>query len=88
MNRKGVANVPIALITPTVAAPAPKIVSGPRNKPEGAIMINASTNPRVVVGSIPPRIGSKNGAATPEILLKIGSTNKKPNKLATSTTAS
>ena len=87
-NINGVEYEPMALMTPTVAAPAPKIVNGPRNKPAGARIIKTSAKPRVVFGRIPPSIGSKKGAATPAIRLKMGRTNRKPSKLATSTTPS
>ena len=78
----------MAFRTPTVAAPAPKIVKGPRNKPKGATRAKIIQSTKVDFGIIPPSIASKNGAATPDILLNIGRTNKKPNKLATSTTPS
>ena len=88
VNKNAVGKSPKAFKTPTVAAPAPNIVSGPLNRPSGAIIIKAMARPRVVVGKISPRIGSKKGAAIPEILLNIGSINKKPNKEATSITPS
>ena len=88
VNKNGVENPPIAFNTPTVAAPAPNIVRGPRNRPKGATIANTIQSTSVDSGIIPPKIASKNGAATPDILLNIGRINKNPNKLATSTTPS
>ena len=79
---------PIPLRIPSVAAPHPNSVNGPRNIPSGARTANAILITSVLFGITPPSSALKYGTQSSAALLKIGSTSRNPTSGAVSTTPS
>ena len=74
--------------TPSVAAPQPTSVIGPRKRPRPARTANTMQTTSSVFGMMGPRTALKYGDAYDATLLNIGSVSRKPISGAVSTTPS
>ena len=83
----GVEN-PIPFKIPSVAAPHPNKVNGPRNNPSGASTANAMLMISVLFGIIFPSSALKYGTQSSAALLNIGIIRRNPTSGAVSTTPS